>query len=100
MKPETLTAIVMLLRADSTVGEEKMKEVLAACRREQRKHRKLITARKAAEILGCCTASVKRYARRGILTPIRFSARKVRYDQDEIEAFANEGLNRPGEDKP
>ena len=67
-------------------------EVLAACNRAQR-HRQLVTARKAGETLGCHPKTVERYAKRGLLTVIRFSARKLRYDLDEVEAFANDGLN-------
>lgn len=92
MKPETLVAIRMLLLADQTVDEGKRREVLAACTRVQR-HRKLMTARQAAEILGCHPMTIKRYVRRGVLTQIRFSARKIRYDLDEVEAFASDGLD-------
>ena len=43
--------------------------------------------------------TVKRYVKRGLLTEIRFCARKIRYDLDELEAFASDGLNatRPKE---
>lgn len=92
MKPQTIEAIRMLLTADPTVDELKRRDVLAACNRVQR-HRKLVTARKAAETLGCHPKTVERYAKRGLLTVIRFSARKLRYDLDELEAFASDGLD-------
>lgn len=92
MKPETLTAIMMLLKADGTVEGDRIKEIMSACRREQRKHRRLVTVRKAAEILACHPKTVQRYADRGLLTLVKFSLRKVRYDQDEVEAFASDGV--------
>ena len=99
MRDETLAAIGMLLRADDSVDDAKLKEVLSACRRKQRQHRKLITVGKAAELLGCHPMTVKRYAKKGLLSPIRFSARKVRYDLEEIEAFARDGLDANREEE-
>lgn len=93
MKPETLTAITMLLKADATIDSDRFREVVAACRREQRKHRRLITVGKAAEMLACHPKTIERYARKGLLTLVRFSPRKVRYDQDEMEAFASNGMD-------
>lgn len=92
MKPETLTAIVMLLKADATVDDDRRKDVVAACRREQRRHRRLVTVGRVAELLGCHAKTVHRYARKGLLKQVRFSPRKIRYDLDEVEAFANDGV--------
>lgn len=92
MKPETQTAIKMRLLADATVDTAKRAEILAVCNRVQQQHRKLVTARKVAEILDCQPKTVERYAKRGSLTAIRFSPRKIRYDLDEVEAFASGGL--------
>lgn len=100
MKPETLAAIVMLLKADDSVGVDKRNEVVAACRREQRKHRRLVTVGKAAELLACHPKTVQRYAEKGFLTLVRFSPRKVRYDQDEVERFASDGLGAVKEKTP
>ena len=85
MNDATYTAISMFLLADETVSEEKQRELLAACRRVQRKHRKLVTIRKAAEILDCHPRTVERYARKGLLSQIRHSPRKIRYDLAEVE---------------
>lgn len=98
VKDETYNAISMLLSADPTVHAEKRREVLSACRRVQRKHRRLITIRQAAEMLDCHPKTVERYAGRGLLTQVRFSPRKIRYDRDEVEAFASEGLGGRRED--
>ena len=92
MKDETMAAIMMLLKADESVSCDKRNEILAACRREQRKHRRLATVRQAAEALGCHAKTVQRYAEKGLLTTVRFSLRKIRYDMDEVEAFARDGI--------
>jgi excisionase family DNA binding protein len=93
MKPETQLAIRMLLIADATVDAAKRSEVLAACSRVQRQHRKLVAVGKAAELLGCHPKTVERYARKGLLGQVRFSPRKIRYDLDEVEAFARDGMD-------
>lgn len=100
MKPETYSAIEMLLAADTSVDETRRKDVLAVCRRRQKRHRKLITVRRAAELLDCHPRTVERYAAKGLLTQVRFSPRKIRYDLDEVEAFARNGMEgaRNGED--
>ena len=92
MKPETQAAIRLLLLADNSVDATKRAEVLSACIRIQR-HRKLITLRRTAEILGCHGRTVERYARRGLLTPIRYSQRMIRYDLEEVQTFAINGLD-------
>jgi hypothetical protein len=83
----------MLLSSDDTVDEGKRHEVLAACSRVQRPHRKLVTTRKVAEMLECHIKTVGRYVQRGLLRQVRFSPRKIRYDLDEVEAFARDGLD-------
>lgn len=49
------------------------------------------TVRQAAEILGAHPRTVQRYARAGLLHPIRISARRVRFDLREVEALATKG---------
>lgn len=93
MKPETLTAIMMLLKADCSIDPDRSREIVAACRRDQRKHRTLITVGKAAELLACHPKTVERYARKGLLRQVRFSPRKVRYDLDEVDAFCSDGID-------
>ena len=93
MKPETQQAIRMLLVADATVDAAKRSEVLAACSRARHQHTRLVTVGKAAEFLGCHPRTVERYARKGLLRQVRFSPRKIRYDFDEVEAFARDGID-------
>ncbi|MBI9020850.1 MAG: hypothetical protein JEZ10_06310 [Verrucomicrobia bacterium] len=53
---------------------------------------KLITRKQAAEILDCCTMTIKRLEKRGALTPIRFSARRVRLDEAQVLELARTGI--------
>lgn len=49
------------------------------------------TLRQAAEILNVHPRTVQRLARRGMLEPIRISARMVRWDLNEVEKLATQG---------
>ncbi|MFA5688238.1 MAG: helix-turn-helix domain-containing protein [Kiritimatiellales bacterium] len=60
---------------------------------------KLITRKQAAEILGTCPETIKRYVKRGLIRQINFTCRQVRYDEPEIIEFARIGdvASRGGE---
>ncbi len=90
MKQETLTTVRAILSADSETTEEQTAAILAVCSRKQT-HRRLGTKHDAAAILGLHPESIKRYARRGLLHPIKITARRVRFDLDEVTRLANYG---------
>ena len=90
MTHETLTTIKAIVSADPEATPEQAAAVMAACTRRQ-SHRRTGTKHDAAEILEVHPESIKRYARRGLLHPIRITARRVRYDLDECERLANYG---------
>jgi len=71
--PERLAAIVKLAR-----GEDKPKPG---------------TIRQAMDILECCDVTIRQYAKRGLLHPIRITPRKVRYDLNEVERLAQRGAD-------
>jgi hypothetical protein len=96
MRNETLTTIRAILTADPETNQEQIERVLKACGTKQAK-RRLGTKRDAAEILGLHPESIKRYARSGLLHPIKITARRVRYDLDECEHLANYGADATGE---
>lgn len=94
MKPEILQSIKSLLESDPTVTPADLDVVLVACRRGGRtNHRRLCSAKQAAEILGCHPKTLYRYVRRGLLETIHYSPRKVRFDKDQIEDFRVNGLD-------
>ena len=49
------------------------------------------TIREAAAILNTCNRTVDRYARQGLLTAIRITSRRIRYDLNQVEALATRG---------
>jgi len=53
---------------------------------------KLIPRTGAGEILDCCVMTIKRLEKRGHLTPIRLSSRRVRLDEAEVLDFARNGI--------
>jgi excisionase family DNA binding protein len=95
MREDILQVIKLLLENDQSVPKEQRLKILAACRNQPVKARRLGTVKQAADILGCCPKTVERVAKRGHLHPIRHSARKIRFDLDEVEAFSNQGVKTP-----
>jgi len=55
--------------------------------------RNLGTTNQACEILECHPVTVRRLEKRGHLQAIRLSARKIRWDLDEIQNFADYGIS-------
>jgi len=53
--------------------------------------RKPGTVKQAAEILQCNPRTVQRYADRGLLTQIRITPRRVRYDLNQVTMLAEMG---------
>ena len=49
------------------------------------------TVRQAAAIGSCNTRTIQRYADRGLLHPIKITARRVRYDLNEVERLFTRG---------
>lgn len=92
MKPTTLELIKNVLAADETIlpadAQTIVKQLTAS--RIGRKVRPG-TIKQAAEILKVHPVTVRRYAQAGLITPIRITARKVRYDLNEVEDLANTG---------
>jgi len=89
----TATAIESLVKADPTATGDERKAILNALRGNKNSRPKLISKKKAAEICDSSTKSIDRYSERGHLTPIRFSKRKVRFDEAEIISFARNGIS-------
>ena len=91
MKTETLDVIRTILAADETVPNDKIEIVLRNFR-QMKTHRHLIGARQAMEILGVSRPTLRGYVKQGFITQIGFSSRKVRFDEDEIRNFADNGV--------
>jgi len=94
MREEIYSSIRVLLQNDETVSAEQRECILQACRhtRTSKKNIDLCSPVEAAVILGCHVKTLYRYAARGVLHPVRYSSRKVRFDRKEVEDFSVKGL--------
>ena len=93
MKQETISGIRTFLAADETVPKDKIETVLRSIRQTTAQHRHLIGARQAMEILGVSRPTLRSYMKQGFITQIAFSSRKVRFDENEIRRFADNGVS-------
>lgn len=91
MKTETINVIRSILTADETVTKDKLESVLRNLRQTTVQHRHLVGARQAMEILGVSRPTLRAYVKQGFISQIGFSSRKVRFDEDEIRRFADNG---------
>lgn len=81
--------IQTILRANGT-PEEQIEAVLRAARNPARP-KKMGTVKEVANLLQVHPRTVQRYARRGLLHPVRLTCRRIRYDLVEAECLAQEG---------
>lgn len=47
----------------------------------------LLSRKEVAQILGVHPGSVKRYEKRGLLRPVKFNPRLIRYHRETVEEF-------------
>ena len=90
MTEVTLNTIQALLKADTTVTEEEAKTILRCCK-EKNTRRHLINAREACSLLTCSRPTLRLLVKQGHLQQINYSSRKVRFDFEEVQRFANNG---------
>jgi len=92
MKPTTIAIIETALSSDETIHPEQADSIIKKLRtpKSSRKPRPG-TIKQAAAILDVHPVTVRRYAQAGLLTPIRITVRKVRYDLNEVENLALSG---------
>jgi predicted DNA-binding transcriptional regulator AlpA len=92
MMPATREKIELILEIDQTVTKEERKHFNRGLRAENGNTRRtLITTKEACEILGVSSMTLSRYEKRGYLSPIRYTQRKIRWDRDDIYDFLNNG---------
>ena len=93
MKQETIDVVRSILTADETVTKDKLESVLRNLRQTTAQHRHLIGARQAMAILGVSRPTLRGYVKQGFITQIGFSSRKVRFDEEEVRRFADNGVS-------
>ena len=94
MNQSTINAIESLLKADASVTEEQAKCIIQRCKQSNTR-RHLINAREACAILSCSRPTLRFLVKQGRLQQINFSSRRVRFDFDAVQSFANNGAS-PG----
>ena len=92
MKTTTIELIRNVLMGDETVPPEMMDYILKAAQKAVPR-RKLMTAKEAQEVLGISRVTLRDYARKGALSQINISSRKVRFDEQEVYRLAYSGLD-------
>ena len=98
MQDITREHIKLALASDPEISGHMKKRVFSFLEGKSPR-RKLISTRDACEILDCHPVTLRRLEKRGYVRAIRLSARKIRWDRDEIQNFADYGIS-DGENKP
>lgn len=92
MKTAAIITIETILEADRTIPKGKREKVMNILLDRNPapppKKKKLINTRQAAEILQIHPVTMRKLAQDGKIPVIRYSARKLRYDLEEVEAYA------------
>ena len=91
MNSDQLAALKSFLAALGTPPDYVRRIMAAAGGADAAKPSKLLPTRAAAAMIECHPKSLFRYARRGLLHPVKRSARCIRWRADEIERFAAGG---------
>lgn len=92
MKPTTIELIKNVLATDETIPPDEAKVIEQKLKTsESMEKARPGTIKEAAKILDVHPVTIRRYAQAGLLTPIRITCRKVRYDLNEIEKLASLG---------
>ena len=93
MKQQTSDLIASLLASDETVSPE-MRDYLLKAMRQSVPKRKLISAKEAMALLDVSRPTLRDYVKRGVLEQVNLSARKVRFDEQEVVRLAYSGINK------
>lgn len=81
------------IECDATIDPEQRERILNALEPAPKKPKAvLITTKEAAALLGVHIVTLRRYSKDGKLTPIRYSARKIRWNRNEVEILSVEGV--------
>jgi hypothetical protein len=87
--------ITAALNADHTVTPAHKKRILAAIEGKPKRPDKQLTTKQACELLeGIHPITMGRLEKRGHLTPIRYSKRKIRWRESELLEFLESGITR------
>ena len=93
MLPNTKTIIETIVGGDATISPEQKQRIQSVLNPQASSPKRiLITTKQAAEILEISTVTLRNYEKKELLTPIRYTARRIRWDRDEVETFKRQGV--------
>lgn len=85
--------IVAALNADPTATPAQKRRILDAIEDKPARKEKTLTTKQACELLGDIhPITLRRLEQRQILTPVRYSKRKLRWRETELLDFLNNGI--------
>lgn len=91
MSNDFVKAIKALVSAYPDISPKRKQAILSACGNNPER-RKLIKRKEVLEILGVSAPTLRGYIKSGLIREICLSARKRRFDFEEIVLFANAGV--------
>jgi len=91
VQKQTKDHIKLALASDPDIDGQLQKKVFSLLEGKSTR-RNLISTGQACAILGCHAITLRRAEKRGHLKAIRYSARRLRWDESEIIEFANRGI--------
>ena len=91
MKEDFIRAIKALICAYPDISPKQKNEILAACG-EQPVRQELINRKAVRELLEISDPTIRQWIARGLINPVVYSKRKVRFFKNEIIALAHYGV--------
>lgn len=90
--------IIAALNADPTATPADKKRILDAIENKPIRKEKMLTTKQACELLDDChPITLRRLEQRGVLTPVRYSKRKLRWRESELLEFLENGIDKESE---
>ena len=80
-----------VIEYDGEIDDLKAKKMVAILNGKEAAKSRLLTTRQAAEYLGMHPVTLRTLGINGVLKPIRYSARKLRWPQDRLTEYLYNG---------
>jgi hypothetical protein len=95
MLTNTQTIVETVLASDPSVDPDMGKRALDLLQGKAKDSPRPvpITTKEACSILSVSSVTLRRYAKRGLLHPIRHTARRHRWDRNQVEQFRDFGAH-------
>jgi hypothetical protein len=91
MRSTTLQIIKGAVQGDDTLDDKTKKKIIAAATGNQPR-KTWLTSKQTASLMQRSVMTVTRYEKRGLLHPVRHSARSKRFDEAEVLNLINNGI--------